>query len=139
MKLLILVHLQVLFSENFKTSFRKLKFSSVKKLVLGLLHKVANGWRPRKINVDRAFEKSLHVVKQFKVCNYYVICSIDIIKDSVYEQVLKVWDILPMGETSMLLNRLERTFSMYTDDFVDRCKEKLFMRYDTLNTSNLSN
>ncbi|KAH6770323.1 hypothetical protein C2S52_015126 [Perilla frutescens var. hirtella] len=117
---------EVLFSENFKSSFLKLKSSGVKKLALGLVLKVASGWRPRKINVDRTCKNSLYVVKQFKVCNYYVVCSVDIIKDSIYKQVLRVWDILPRAETSKLLKRLESIFCMFTDDFVNHCKEKLF-------------
>ncbi|KAH6770322.1 hypothetical protein C2S52_015125 [Perilla frutescens var. hirtella] len=115
---------QVLFSDNFQKSFRKLK--SNKKLVINFLLNLASGWRPKKKNVNWNCENSSHVVKQFIVDIYCVVCSIDIIKDSIYKQVLKVWDILPKSETAKLLRRLDSIFSMYTDDFVNHCNEKLF-------------
>ncbi|KAL0387954.1 UNVERIFIED_CONTAM: Helicase SEN1 [Sesamum radiatum] len=117
---------KVLFSDNFRKSFRTLKPSYAKKWVINLLLKLASGWRPKKINVDWTCKGSSYVLKKFKVENYYVVCSIDIIKDSIYEQVFKVWDIFPMVETPKLLKRLDSIFAMYSDDFVNRCKEKLF-------------
>ncbi|KAL0302223.1 UNVERIFIED_CONTAM: Helicase SEN1, partial [Sesamum angustifolium] len=113
-------------SDNFRKSFRTLKPSYAKKWVINLLLKLASGWRPKKINVDWTCKGSSYVLKKFKVENYYVVCSIDIIKDSIYEQVFKVWDIFPMVETPKLLERLDSIFAMYSDDFVNRCKEKLF-------------
>ncbi|KAK6146300.1 hypothetical protein DH2020_020169 [Rehmannia glutinosa] len=117
---------KVVFSENFRKSFQKLKPSNVKKLAINVLLKLASGWRPKKVNVDWTCESSSYIVKQFKVEKYYVVCSIDIIKDSIYVQVLKVWDILPMVETPKLLKRLDSIFAMYTDDFINHCNEKLF-------------
>ncbi|KAL8483086.1 hypothetical protein ACS0TY_025947 [Phlomoides rotata] len=118
---------QVLFSDDFRKSFRKLK-SSIQKSVIHLLLKLASGWRPKKANVDKNCVSSSYILKQFKVFNYYVICSIDIIKDSIYKQVLKVWDILhlPMVETCQLFKRLDNIASMYTDDFINYCNDKLF-------------
>ncbi|KAL1535324.1 hypothetical protein AAHA92_28118 [Salvia divinorum] len=43
---------QILFSENFRKSFQKLRFSNTRKLVINLLLKLGRGWRPRKLNVD---------------------------------------------------------------------------------------
>ncbi|KAL3835054.1 hypothetical protein ACJIZ3_009790 [Penstemon smallii] len=114
---------KVLFSDNFKKSFGKLKHSHVKKLVLNMILKLASGWRPKKINVDWTCESSSHIVKQFKVEGYYVVCSIDIMKESIYKQVLKVWDILLLVEIPKLLKRLDNIFAMYTDDFTNLCKE----------------
>ncbi|PIN12997.1 RNA helicase [Handroanthus impetiginosus] len=119
---------KVLFSENFRKSFLKLKPPNVKKLVIKVLLQIASGWRPKKINVDFTCESSSYIVKQFKVEEYHVVCSIDLVKDSTYEQVLKVWDVLPMAETPKLLKRLDSIFVMYTDDFINHCNEKCFMR-----------
>ncbi|KAH6833401.1 hypothetical protein C2S53_011803 [Perilla frutescens var. hirtella] len=119
---------QVLFSDNFRRSFQKLRFSGTKKLVINLLLKLAQGWRPRKVIVDWKCENSLYIVKQFKVDIYYVVCSIDIMRDSIYKQVLKVWDILPMTDTTKLLKRLDSIFSLHTDDFINNCNDKLFDR-----------
>ncbi|KAG6411831.1 hypothetical protein SASPL_129915 [Salvia splendens] len=87
---------QVLFSENFRKSFKNLRFSNTRKL--------------------------------FKVDTYHVVCSIDMMKDSIYKQVLKVWDILPMTDTTKLLKRIDSIASMYTEVFINHCNDKLFER-----------
>ncbi|KAL6506744.1 hypothetical protein OROHE_022576 [Orobanche hederae] len=119
---------QVLFSENFRKSFQKLRFSRIKKLVINLLLKIGSGWRPRKLIVDSRCESSSYIIKQFKVDIYYVVCSIDMMRDSIYKQVLKVWDILPMTDTAKLLKQIDSIASLYTDDFINHCNDKLFER-----------
>ncbi|KAL2487580.1 uncharacterized protein Fot_40872 [Forsythia ovata] len=115
---------KVLFSDNFKNSFGKLISPRVKKSVMNILLKIASGWRPKRRSVDLMCESSLQTIKQFKVEGYYVLCTIDIMKESNYMQVLKVWDILPLEVVATLLRRLDGIFAMYTDDFIKRCKEK---------------
>ncbi|KAL3635027.1 hypothetical protein CASFOL_022081 [Castilleja foliolosa] len=119
---------KVSLTEDFRKSFQKLKPSNVKKLVINVLLKLASGWRPKNVNVDCTCESSAYIVKQFKVEKYYVVCSVDIIKDSVYLQVLKVWDVVPMAETSKLLKRLDSMFAMYTDEFINHCNPILLER-----------
>ncbi|CAK9141766.1 unnamed protein product [Ilex paraguariensis] len=114
---------KVLFSDNFRKSFKKLKSSRLKKSVMNLLCKLSSGWRPKR-NVDSVCGSSSQIMKQFKVEGLYVVCTIDIVKDSKYVQVLKVWDILPLDEIPKLVRRLESIFAMYTDEFISRCKEK---------------
>ncbi|CAN0880585.1 Probable helicase MAGATAMA 3, partial [Linum grandiflorum] len=115
---------KVLFSEYFKASFGRLTTSRVKMTVLTLLLKLSGGWRPKKTNVDIQCERSSHILKQFKVEGLYVICSIDISKESRYSQVLKVWDLLPLQDVQKLVNRLEGIFATYIEDFIMRCNEK---------------
>ncbi|GFP95813.1 tpr and ankyrin repeat-containing protein 1 [Phtheirospermum japonicum] len=118
---------KVSFSDNFRRSFQILIPSNVKKPVISLLLKLASGWRPKKVNVDRSCKRSLYVVKQFKVDMHFIVCSIDIMEeDSIYVQVLKVWDVLPMAETPQLLNKLDNISANYTDTFIKHCNEKLF-------------
>lgn len=124
-----MAHIQVLFSDNFRKSFQKLKPSYVKKLVISVLLKLASGWRPKNIDVNRKCESSSYIVKEIKVENYYVVCSINLIKDQNYEQVLKVWDVLPMMNTTSLLKRLDSIYAMHTDDYINRCNEKLCEGY----------
>ncbi|XP_073153824.1 uncharacterized protein [Henckelia pumila] len=115
---------KVIFSDNFRKSFGKLEPYYVKSWVINMLLKIASGWRPKKKNVDMECKRSNYVVKQFKVEGYYVLCSVDIIKDSIWTQVLKVWDVLPLMETQELLKRLDDIFSILTEDYIIRCKEK---------------
>ncbi|CAN1804440.1 TPR and ankyrin repeat-containing protein 1 [Linum perenne] len=116
---------KVLFSDYFKTSFGRLN-RNLKITVLDLLLRISGGWRPKKKNVDIKCERSSHVLKQFKVERLYVICSVDITKDTLYTQVLKVWDILPLDDVRKLVNRLEGIFATYTDEFVMHCNEKCY-------------
>ncbi|PWA96132.1 uvrD-like Helicase, ATP-binding domain, P-loop containing nucleoside triphosphate hydrolase [Artemisia annua] len=115
---------KVLFSDEFRRSFGKLTGSRLKKLVLNLLLKLSGGWRPKKISVDLCCGNSSQILKQFKVDGFYVICTIDIIKEVNYVQVLKVWDILALDEILKLTKRLENIFSAYTDAFINLCTEK---------------
>nr|GEW37032.1 UvrD-like helicase, ATP-binding domain, P-loop containing nucleoside triphosphate hydrolase [Tanacetum cinerariifolium] len=115
---------KVLFSDDFKRSFGKLTSSSLKKVVMNLLLKLSGGWRPKNRSVDLHCEKSSQIIKQFKVEGYYVICTIDVIKEVKYIQVLKVWDILTLEEIPKLTKRLESIFAAYTDDYINRCTAK---------------
>nr|XP_043619935.1 uncharacterized protein LOC122591753 [Erigeron canadensis] len=115
---------KVLFSDDFRRSFGSLTSSSLKKLVLNLLLKLSGGWRPKNRSVDLHCETASHILKQFKVEGLYIICTIDIIKDIKYIQVLKVWDVLPFEEIPKLRQRLENIFFAYTDDYINRCTAK---------------
>nr|GEV91261.1 UvrD-like helicase, ATP-binding domain, P-loop containing nucleoside triphosphate hydrolase [Tanacetum cinerariifolium] len=115
---------KVLFSNDFKTSFGKLKCSRMKKQVLNLLLKLSNGWRPKSRSIDLRCENSSQIIKQFKVEELYIICTIDIIKEFKYVQILKVWNVLSLEEIPKMTKRLESIFSAYTDDYVNRCTEK---------------
>nr|XP_043619857.1 uncharacterized protein LOC122591668 [Erigeron canadensis] len=115
---------KVLFSDDFRRSFGKLTTARSKKLVLNLLLRLSGGWRPKNRSVDLHCVKSSHILKQFKVAGLYVMCTIDVIMEFNYVQVLKVWDVLPFEEIPKLTKRLENIFSAYTDDYINRCTEK---------------
>ncbi|GJR49653.1 UvrD-like helicase, ATP-binding domain, P-loop containing nucleoside triphosphate hydrolase [Tanacetum coccineum] len=115
---------KVLFSDIFRRTFGKLTGSRLKKQVLNLLLKLSSGWRPKNKSVDMCCENSSQILKQFKVEGFYVICTIDIIKEVNYTQVLKVWDILALEEIPELTKRLESIYSAYTNDYLNRCTEK---------------
>ncbi|XP_031256235.1 TPR and ankyrin repeat-containing protein 1-like [Pistacia vera] len=115
---------KVIFSDNFLKSFKKMTSNREKKSVINLLLKLSSGWRPKRRNIDSICECSSHIIKQFKVEGLYTICTIDIVKESNYKQVLKVWDILPLEDVSKLVKRLDDIFVRYTDDYINRCKEK---------------
>ena len=78
------------------------------------------------MNVDRVCESSSHILKQFKVEGLYIVCSIDIVKNT---QVLRVWDILPLEGVLKLAKRLDNIFQRYTDDFNNCCNEKCLDGY----------
>ncbi|KAA8532333.1 hypothetical protein F0562_032412 [Nyssa sinensis] len=115
---------KIRFNDNFRKSFVKLKSSETKNSVLYLLLKLSSGRRPKGICVDIICERSSHILKQFKVGRLYVVCSIDIVKESCYIQVLSVWDIMPLEDIQKLVKRLDNIFETYTDDYLNRCKVK---------------
>ncbi|KAI5351783.1 hypothetical protein L3X38_004674 [Prunus dulcis] len=113
---------KVHFSDNFLKSFKKLKSISLRKSVLYLLLKLSDGWRSKKPNVCGS---SSPILRQYKVEGLYIVCTTDIAKDVKYIQILKIWDILPLRDIPKLVKRLENILKRYTDDFINRCKEKL--------------
>ncbi|KAJ0765114.1 putative TPR and ankyrin repeat-containing protein [Helianthus annuus] len=115
---------KVLFSDDFRRSFGKLTSPRLKKVVLNLLLKLSGGWRPKNRSVDVCCEKSSQLLSKFKAEGVYIICSVDIIKEVRYIQVLKVWDVLHLEEIPKLTKRLESIFSAYTDDYISLCSSK---------------
>ncbi|KHN25944.1 TPR and ankyrin repeat-containing protein 1 [Glycine soja] len=115
---------KVLFSDNFLKSFKKLRSKQTKKLVLDLLLKLSTGWRPKRMKVDLLCGNSSQILKQFKVESLFVVCSTDIVKESTYTQVLKIWDIMPLEDVPKLVKRLDNIFGSYTDEFISCCSEK---------------
>ncbi|OWM86360.1 hypothetical protein CDL15_Pgr021446, partial [Punica granatum] len=115
---------KVIFSENFRQSFRKLISLQMKLSVINLLLKLSNGWRPKRRDMNMICENSLQIVKQFKVESLYVLCTVDIEKDFNYVQVLKVWDVLPLEDIPKMVKRLDGIYETYSNEYIDRCKEK---------------
>ncbi|KAL5554093.1 hypothetical protein UlMin_041494 [Ulmus minor] len=115
---------KVLCSESFRKSFEKIKSSQTKKLVISLLLRLASGWRPKKRNIDITCEKSKQILKQFKVKDLYLVCSVDVVMEDWYKQVLRVWDLLQLVDIPKLAKHLDTVFCSYTDDFLSFCKVK---------------
>ncbi|KAK3430355.1 hypothetical protein EUGRSUZ_E01898 [Eucalyptus grandis] len=107
----------VLFSDNFLKSFRKLASLRIKMSIITLL--------PKKKNVDDIIcEHSSHIVRKFKAERLYVLCTIDIVKELRYIQILKIRDVLPLEDVAKLVKCLDSIFVTYTDDFISHCNEK---------------
>ncbi|KAG9442386.1 hypothetical protein H6P81_018240 [Aristolochia fimbriata] len=115
---------KILFSDDFRKSFAKLKFLQTRKAVIQLLLRLAGGWHPKsKILV---FPGSFQLAKYCKVKDLSLIWMIDIAKREDYIQVIKVWDIVPTTDISKLVKRLDNIFGMYTDDYISHCQTKCF-------------
>ncbi|PWA76382.1 uvrD-like Helicase, ATP-binding domain, P-loop containing nucleoside triphosphate hydrolase [Artemisia annua] len=117
---------KVLFSDDFKRSFGKLTCDHLKRLVLSVLLRLSNGWWPQNRSLGLCHDDSSKTSDKSYVEGLYIICTLDIIKDINYVQVMKVWDILHYKETPKLIKRLENIYSAYTEDYISRCTEKLF-------------
>ncbi|CAI8586619.1 unnamed protein product [Vicia faba] len=117
---------KVLFSDNFLKSFKNLPSKRTKKLVISLLLELSRGWRPKRIKVDLLCGNSSQMIKQYRVEGLFVVCSKDIVKESNFTQVLRIWDILPPEDVPKVVKRLDSIFGSYTDDFISRCSEQCF-------------
>ncbi|KAL6219234.1 hypothetical protein ACLB2K_012440 [Fragaria x ananassa] len=124
--------LQVLFSDNLLKSFKKLKSVILKRSVLNVLLKLANGWRPKMQSSDILCGNSSLILKKFKVEDLYTVCPTDIAKDLRYIQVLKSWGIIPIEDTPSCARSLPSL--LYTDEYISLCKEKCLKGYANSNT-----
>ncbi|OWM65616.1 hypothetical protein CDL15_Pgr017113 [Punica granatum] len=117
---------KVIFSESFRQPFWKLTSRRTRSLVVNLLMNLSSGWRPKRRNVDLICKSSSQIIKQFKPENLYILCTVDIEKESKYIQILKIWDVLPLEDTAKTIERLNGVYMRFTDEYVSRCKEKRF-------------
>ncbi|CAB4320610.1 unnamed protein product [Prunus armeniaca] len=116
---------KVVFSDNFLKSFKELKSFQLKMSVLSLLLRISSGWRPRRQNVEIVCRSSSMILRKFKVEGLYILSTTDIVKNSRYVQVLKIWDILPdLQGIEKLVDRLDSIFKRYTDGFINLCRER---------------
>lgn len=99
-------------------------------MIITLLLKLSNGWRPKRRNIDLPCEQSSMILKKFEVGYLYIVCSNDLMKDCcLLTQVLRVWDILPLEDIPKLVEQLDCIFAMYTDEYIRRCKKKCLEGY----------
>ncbi|PWA59878.1 uvrD-like Helicase, ATP-binding domain, P-loop containing nucleoside triphosphate hydrolase [Artemisia annua] len=110
---------KVLFSDAFRRSFGMLTCDRLKKLVLNILLRLSFGWRPKR-SLGLCQENSSKGLKQFNVEGLYIVCTLDIIKDIQYEQVLKI---------PKLTKRLENILYAYTEEYINLCTENRFEGY----------
>ncbi|RWW28111.1 hypothetical protein GW17_00007428 [Ensete ventricosum] len=115
-----LFNIQVLFSDDFKKSFSRLRHFRAKKEVIHLLLSLSNGLRSK--SQIRGISDSFDLVRIYKVMDLYLIWTVDIIKDERYVQVIKVWDLLPLEQIARLVSRLDYIFSTYTEVYLKHCK-----------------
>ncbi|XP_068646917.1 uncharacterized protein [Aristolochia californica] len=113
---------KVLFSEDFRKSFAKLKSLQTRTAVVQLLLRLADGWRPKSKIFD--FPDSFQLAKFCKLKDLSLVWMVDIAKREDYSQVMKVWDIVPTTDISKLVKRLDNIFGMYTDEYISHCLAK---------------
>ncbi|XP_039121412.1 LOW QUALITY PROTEIN: uncharacterized protein LOC120258127 [Dioscorea cayenensis subsp. rotundata] len=113
---------KVLFSDEFRKSFEKLKTVQNKTLMFYMLLRIADGWRARKGNIDITDSFGLSRVYRFK--GLYLVWSVDICKQENYTQILKIWNLLPLYEISNYIKRLENIFSAHSDEYIEHCRAK---------------
>ena len=118
-----MLSVQVFFGDNFVKSFKKLTSLRTKMSIMNLISKLASGWRPKKSDVGLLPKSSSPMVKQFEVEGLYVLCTVDILKELRYIQILKIWDVLPLRDAMIVVEHLDSEFKIYADDFISHCND----------------
>ncbi len=113
---------QVVFSDEFKKSFAKLKYPQLRREVLQKLIKLGVGWRTTMKNLNFNVIDPFQLAKVYKVRDLYLVWSTDIEKSERYVQIIRIWDLLSHQNVARTVQRLENLFSMYTDEYLDKCR-----------------
>ncbi|KAJ0971025.1 hypothetical protein J5N97_018984 [Dioscorea zingiberensis] len=112
----------VLFSDEFRKSFAKLKAVQIKVDLIHMLLRIANGWRPSREHLNATDSFKLSRVYQFK--DLYLVWSVDVTKQEKYIQIVKIWNLLPKYEIPKFIKRLDNIFSTYTAEYIEHCRAK---------------
>ena len=102
----------------------KIKDTDIRREVVSLLTKLANGWRQsRKNKITIVHGTCAQVLQKYKVKGLLnLIWSVDVLEEnSDYVQVMKIWDVLPVSDTPEFAERLRIIFRSYTADKMKLC------------------
>ncbi|CAD6264208.1 unnamed protein product [Miscanthus lutarioriparius] len=111
----------VILSDNFRKSSMKLKSLHLRREVLQKLVKLGGGWRTTVKNYD--ITDAFQLAKVYRIRDLYLVWSNDLEKNERYFQIIRIWDLLSHQHVARILQRLENIFSMYTDDYLDHCRQ----------------
>ncbi|GLJ34015.1 hypothetical protein SUGI_0684140 [Cryptomeria japonica] len=110
---------KVMFSNEFKESFTKLKGLNVRQQIINTILKLANGWRQSKKHAGSPQE---NLINEYATSGLYLVWTTDVERGEEVCQILKIWNILSHVEVPNLRQRLENVFTTYTQEYIARCK-----------------
>ncbi|XP_011048852.1 PREDICTED: uncharacterized protein LOC105142765 isoform X1 [Populus euphratica] len=115
------------FSNNFRKSITKVG-NEARQEVISLLAKLSSGWRqsPEERNIIVLHGTSSELLENYRVNDQLsLIWTVDIIKENKNDnQILKVWDVLPLRDLPKLARSLDAVFGNYTVNKMNRCRHK---------------
>jgi len=85
------------------------------------LVKLGGGWRTTVKNYD--ITDAFQLAKVYRIRDLYLVWSNDLEKNERYFQIIRIWDLLSHQHVARILQCLENIFSMYTDDYLDHCRQ----------------
>lgn len=121
------MHEQVLFSNEFKESFTKIRGVPVRQRVINTILNIANGWRQTRKDSGHADEV---LVNEYPISGLYLVWTTDVQRGREIVQVLKIWNVLRLEDLPSFRKRLENIFLTYTPMYIERCKAMRLDRYD---------
>ncbi|KAB2600275.1 hypothetical protein D8674_010546 [Pyrus ussuriensis x Pyrus communis] len=105
---------KVWFSNAFKNSISKVKDTKICQSVISSLERLSSGWRQSQNDKEILLDAgtSAQLLYKYEVNSLlYLIWSVDVIQqNSVFIQVIKIWDILPLSDILRLAKSLDTVF-----------------------------
>ncbi|XP_057845589.2 uncharacterized protein LOC131055004 isoform X1 [Cryptomeria japonica] len=112
---------KVMFSNEFKESFTKLKGLEVRQNIINKILKLANGWRQSRKHAGSTQE---NFINEYATSGLYLVWTTDVERGEGVFQVLKIWNVLTLEKVPTLRQRLENIFRTFTSEYIARCKTK---------------
>ncbi|KAL6608064.1 hypothetical protein ACP70R_041127 [Stipagrostis hirtigluma subsp. patula] len=110
----------IIFSNDFRNAFLKLKSAQLRREVLQKLVGLGCGWRSRW--KDMGMIDKFELAKVYRVRDLYLIWTTDLEKDGRFFQIIKIWDLVTLQHIERTVRRLENLFSMYSDNYMEHCR-----------------
>lgn len=98
----------------------KLKSAKLRWEVLQKLVALGCGWRSKVKNIGMTDEFGL--VKVYKIGDLYLVWSTDLEKGARLFQIIRIWDLVASQHIESIYQRLQKLFSMYSDDYKEHCR-----------------
>ena len=112
---------QVCFSDEFKKSVGEIKNPEMYRKIKSFLEKISQGWLYKEEESERD-----SLIKQSKIDDVLrLIWSVEIVKEEFeYNQVLKIWDVVPSSDAYEAVKSLKVHHMKYTGDEVEKCRAR---------------
>ncbi|KAJ3682017.1 hypothetical protein LUZ60_014590 [Juncus effusus] len=112
---------KVLFSDEFRKSFTKLRSTQMKRDTINLLLQIATGWRSKRKNLTNVPD-IFDLARIYKIGDLYLVWSTDLEKQEQFMQIVRVWDLLPLTQVERFVRRMNNIFCLYSDAYIERCR-----------------
>jgi len=120
----------------------RIKNTEICQKICTLLRQLSSGWRQskREINFGVVDDTSSQLLELYKVNeSLHLVWTIDVIEEnSNYVQVLKIWDVLPLSEVTILARNIDISYRSYSVDILRFCKTRCYDGYNSYTNSMIS-
>ncbi|CAA0317863.1 unnamed protein product [Arabidopsis thaliana] len=114
------------FSDEFKKYVGEIKNPETYRKIKNFLERLSQGWLKEEETERENLVSSSQLLKQSKIDDVLrIIWAVDILKEDFhYDQVLKIWDVVPSSDAPEALKRLDLNHTNYTKDEIEKCKAR---------------
>jgi hypothetical protein len=131
--------LQVTFSNDFKKSLLRLKSREQRMRVLRKIHRLSLGLDFSKGSTDLCSTSDPSPTDQegmvktvWVMSDLHLLWSVDVNRNELVEQIIKIWNLLRLCKVPSFLSRLSAAFDVYSPQYLDRCRQRQSSRYEKI-------